>query len=164
MKRRTFIKFTTAWALLLSSNIVIARIISKNNLIILDEILNIIFPKTSTMPSAREFKALNYLVQNISHKTFDDDDKVLIVDGTKDFSESFPEFLDLKEDEKKELIFRIIKNSSYAKSWISKLTYYGVEAMFSDPIYGGNFEQIGWNSVKHNTGYPRPLKTYGQKI
>ncbi|MDY3200059.1 MAG: gluconate 2-dehydrogenase subunit 3 family protein [Arcobacter sp.] len=164
MKRRTFIKFTTVWALLLSSNIVIARIISKNNLIILDEILNIIFPKTSTMPSAREFKALNYLVQNISHKTFDDDDKVLIVDGTKDFIESFPDFLNLKEDEKKELIFRIIKNSSYAKSWISKLTYYGVEAMFSDPIYGGNFEQIGWNSVKHNIGYPRPLKTYGQKI
>jgi gluconate 2-dehydrogenase gamma chain len=164
MKRRTFIKFTTVWALLLSSNIVIARIISKNNLIILDEVLNIIFPKTSTMPSSREFKALNYLVQNISHKTFDDDDKVLIVDGTKDFIESFPEFLNLKEDEKKELIFRIIKNSSYAKSWISKLTYYGVEAMFSDPIYGGNFEQIGWNSVKHNIGYPRPLKTYGQKI
>lgn len=164
MKRRTFIKFTTVWALLLSSNIVIARIISKNNLIILDEILNIIFPKTSTMPSAREFKALNYLVQNISHKTFDDDDKVLIVDGTKDFIESFPDFLNLKEDEKKELIFRIIKNSSYAKSWISKLTYYGVEAMFSDPIYGGNFQQIGWNSVKHNIGYPRPLKTYGQKI
>ncbi|BAK73128.1 gluconate 2-dehydrogenase subunit 3 family protein [Arcobacter sp. L] len=164
MKRRTFIKFTTVWALLLSSNIVIARIISKNNLIILDEILNIIFPKTSTMPSAKEFKALNYLVQNISHKTFDDDDKVLIVDGTKDFIESFPDFLNLKEDEKKELIFRIIKNSSYAKSWISKLTYYGVEAMFSDPIYGGNFEQIGWNSVKHNIGYPRPLKTYGQKI
>lgn len=164
MKRRTFIKFTTVWALLLSSNIVIARIISKNNLIILDEILNIIFPKTSTMPSAREFKALNYLVQNISHKTFDDDDKVLIVDGTKDFIESFPDFLNLKEDEKKELIFRIIKNSSYAKSWISKLTYYGIEAMFSDPIYGGNFQQIGWNSVKHNIGYPRPLKTYGQKI
>ena len=116
------------------------------------------------MPSAKEFKALNYLVQNISHKTFDDDDKVLIVDGTKDFSESFPEFLTLKDEEKKELIFRIIKSSSYAKSWISKLTYYGIEAMFSDPIYGGNFEQIGWNSVKHNIGYPRPLKTYGQKI
>ena len=38
----------------------------------------IVFSKTSTMPSAKEFKALNYLVQNISHKTFDNDDKVLI--------------------------------------------------------------------------------------
>ena len=164
MKRRNFIKFATISAIMLSTPTVIARTFPKNHLEVLDEVLEIVFPKTSTMPSAKEFKALNYLVQNISHKTFDDDDKVLIVDGTKDFSESFPEFLTLKDEEKKELIFRIIKSSSYAKSWISKLTYYGIEAMFSDPIYGGNFEQIGWNSVKHNIGYPRPLKTYGQKI
>ena len=164
MKRRNFIKFATISAIMLSTPTVIARTFPKNHLEVLDEVLEIVFPKTSTMPSAKEFKALNYLVQNISHKTFDDDDKVLIVDGTKDFSESLPEFLTLKDEEKKELIFRIIKSSSYAKSWISKLTYYGIEAMFSDPIYGGNFEQIGWNSVKHNIGYPRPLKTYGQKI
>ena len=164
MKRRNFIKFATISAIMLSTSTVVARTFPKNHLEVLDEVLEIVFPKTSTMPSAKEFKALNYLVQNISHKTFDDDDKVLIVDGTKDFSESFPEFLTLKDEEKKELIFRIIKSSSYAKSWISKLTYYGIEAMFSDPIYGGNFEQIGWNSVKHNIGYPRPLKTYGQKI
>ena len=164
MKRRNFIKFATISAIMLSTPTVVARTFPKNHLEVLDEVLEIVFPKTSTMPSAKEFKALNYLVQNISHKTFDDDDKVLIVDGTKDFSESFPEFLTLKDEEKKELIFRIIKSSSYAKSWISKLTYYGIEAMFSDPIYGGNFEQIGWNSVKHNIGYPRPLKTYGQKI
>ena len=111
MKRRNFIKFSATLALLFSSNVAISRTISKEKLVILDEIFNIIFPKTSTMPSAKEFKALNYLVQNISHKTFDDDDKVLIVDGTKDFSESFPEFLTLKDEEKKELIFRIIKNS-----------------------------------------------------
>ncbi len=164
MKRRNFIKFSATLALLFSSNVAIARTISKEKLVILDEIFNIIFPKTSTMPSAKEFKALNYLVQNISHKTFDDDDKVLIVDGTKDFSESFPEFLTLKDEEKKELIFRIIKSSSYAKSWISKLTYYGIEAMFSDPIYGGNFNQVAWKSVEHFAGIPQPKKTYGQKI
>ena len=164
MKRRNFIKFTTISAILFSTNISIAKNIPNKTLLVLDEVLNIIFPKTSTMPSAKEFKALNYLVQNISHKTFDDDDKVLIVDGTKDFSESFPEFLTLKENEKKELIFEIITNSDYAKSWVSKITYYGIEAMFSDPIYGGNFNQIAWNSVNHAVGIPRPLKTYGQKI
>ncbi len=62
------------------------------------------------------------------------------------------------------MIFEIIKNNEYAKSWISKLSYYGIEAMFSDPIYGGNFNQIGWNSVNHFIGIPRPSKTYGQKI
>jgi gluconate 2-dehydrogenase gamma chain len=164
MKRRTFIKFTTITALLFSTNIVIAREFSKDSLLILDEILNMIFPKTNTMPSAEDFSALSYLVKNISHKSFDNDDKVLIIDGTKDFQNSFPKFLSLDKEKKKELIFSIIKKNQYAKSWISKLSYYGVEAMFSDPLYGGNFNQIGWSSVNHNIGYPQPLKTYGQKI
>ena len=164
MKRRNFIKFTTISAILFSTNISIAKNIPSQTLLVLDEVLNIIFPKTSTMPSAKEFKALEYLIKNISHKTFDNEDKTLILDGTKDFISSFPQFLTLNEKEKKELIFEIIKNSAYAKSWVSKITYYGIEAMLSDPIYGGNFNQIAWNSVNHAVGIPRPLKTYGQKI
>ena len=164
MKRRNFIKFTTISAILFSTNISIAKNIPSQTLLVLDEVLNIIFPKTSTMPSAKEFKALEYLIKNISHKTFDNEDKTLILDGTKDFIGSFPQFLTLNEKEKKELIFEIIKNSAYAKSWVSKITYYGIEAMFSDPIYGGNFNQIAWKSINHAVGIPRPLKTYGQKI
>ena len=164
MKRRNFIKFTTISAILFSINISIAKNIPNKTLLVLDEVLNIIFPKTSTMPSAKEFKALEYLIKNISHKTFDNEDKTLILDGTKDFIGSFPEFLTLNNNEKKELIFEIIKNSAYAKSWVSKITYYGIEAMFSDPIYGGNFNQIAWKSVNHAVGIPQPLKTYGQKI
>ena len=164
MKRRNFIKFTTISAILFSTNISIAKNIPSQILLVLDEVLNIIFPKTSTMPSAKEFKALEYLIKNISHKTFDNEDKTLILDGTKDFISSFSQFLTLKEDEKKELIFEIIKSNEYAKSWASKITYYGIEAMFSDPIYGGNFNQIAWESVNHSIGIPQPLKTYGQKI
>ena len=164
MKRRNFIKFTTISAILFSTNISIAKNIPNKTLLVLDEVLNIIFPKTSTMPSAKEFKALEYLIKNISHKTFDNEDKTLILDGTKDFLGSFPQFLTLKENEKKELIFEIITNNDYAKSWVSKITYYGIEAMFSDPIYGGNFNQVTWKSVEHFAGIPQPKKTYGQKI
>ena len=164
MKRRNFIKFTTISAILFSTNISIAKNIPSQTLLVLDEVLNIIFPKTSTMPNAKEFKALEYLIKNISHKTFDNEDKTLILDGTKDFIGSFPQFLTSNEKEKKELIFEIIKNSAYAKSWVSKITYYGIEAMFSDPIYGGNFNQKGWKSVEHFAGIPEPKKTYGQKI
>ena len=164
MKRRKFIKFTTITALLFSTNVVIAREFSKDSLLILDEVLNIIFPKTNTMPSAKEFEALNYLVKNISHKTFDDNDKILILDGTKDFFDAFPEFLTLNNKEKKELIYSVIKDNSYAKSWVSKLSYYTIEAMFSDPIYGGNTHELGWTSTLHTTGNPRPMKKYGRKI
>ena len=164
MKRRNFIKFTTISAVLFSTNISVAKNITPKDLVILDEVLNVIFPKTKNMPSAKEFKAIEYLVKNISHKTFDDEDKTLITDGTKDFINSFPKFLSLTQEDKKKLIFEIIKDSQYAKSWISKLTYYGIEAMFSDPIYGGNFNQITWKSVNHSAGIPRPKKNYGQKI
>ena len=164
MKRREFIKFTTISAILFSTNISVAKNITPEDLVILDEVLNIIFPKTKNMPSAKEFKATEYLVKNISHKTFDDEDKTLIINGTKDFINSFPEFLSLSPEEKKKLIFEIIQNNQYAKSWISKLSYYGIEAMFSDPIYGGNFNQIAWKSVNHLAGIPQPKKTYGQKI
>lgn len=116
------------------------------------------------MPSAKEFKAVEYLVQNISNKTFDDEDKTLVLQGSKDFLSAFPDFLNLSQEKKRTLIFNVAKNNEYAKSWISKLSYYGIEAMFSDPIYGGNFNQIAWNSVNHSIGIPRPLKTYGQKI
>lgn len=164
MKRRTFIQFTTITTLLFTTNISIAKTIPTNSLLILDEIFEIIFPKTQNMPSSKEFKALEYLVKNISHQTFDDSDKTFILSGAIDFNNSFPDFLKSSKKEKKDLIFSVIKNSSYAKSWISKLTYYGLEAMFSDPIYGGNFNQVAWNSINHKIGYPRPKKTYGQKI
>jgi gluconate 2-dehydrogenase gamma chain len=164
MKRRNFIKFTTISAILFSTNISIAKNIPNKTLLVLDEVLNIIFPKTKNMPSAKEFNAIEYLVKNISHKTFENEDKTLILDGTKDFITAFPQFLTLKQNEKKEFISEIIKNNEYAKSWVSKLSYYGIEAMFSDPLYGGNFNQIGWNSVNHFIGIPRPSKTYGQKI
>ena len=164
MKRREFIKFTTINTILFTTNISVAKNITSNTLIVLDEVLNIIFPKTKNMPSAKEFKALEYLIKNISEKTFNNEDKTLIINGTKDFISSFPEFFTLTKEERKNLILKIIKNSQYAKSWVSKLTYYGIEAMFSDPIYGGNFNQIAWKSVNHTAGIPRPLKTFGQKI
>lgn len=164
MKRRNFIKFTTISVILFSTNISIAKNVTPSNLIVLDEVLNIIFPKTINMPSAKEFKASEYLMKNISEKTFNDEDKTLIIEGTKDFISSFPEFSTSTKEEKKNLIFQIIKDSQYAKSWVSKLTYYGIEAMFSDPIYGGNFNQIAWKSVNHSVGIPQPKKTYGQKI
>jgi len=164
MKRRTFFKFTTISVIALSSKISIAKTIEKNTLVVLDEIYEILFPKTSTMPSAKEFNAINYLLENINHKSFLDYDKNLIIQGTKDFISNFPDFLNLSKKEKKELIYSIVNTNDYAQTWISKLLTFGIEALFSDPIYGGNTSQVGWNSINHNIGYPRAKKRYGQKL
>jgi hypothetical protein len=50
------------------------------------------------------------------------------------------------------------------EKWLSRLIYYTIEAMFSDPIYGGNTYELGWTSTLHTTGNPRPMKKYGRKI
>lgn len=164
MKRRVFIKFASVNTLLFSSNIAIAKSINKDTLAVLDEVYEILFPKTNTMPSSKEFGALEFLVKNINHKSFDDYDKNLVLEGTKDFHSTFPSFLNLKSKEKKQIIEDVINTNDYAQSWLSKLIYYAFEALLSDPLYGGNKNQIGWKSVNHKIGYPRPKLTYGQKI
>jgi len=164
MKRRLFIKFTAVSGLLFSSNLSFARNIPSDTLKILDEVYIILFPKTSTMPSAKEFGAIEFLVKNINHKSFDDYDKNLVLNGAKDFYSSFPSFLEISKEEKSKIIHDIVNTNDYAQTWLSKLIYYGFEALLADPIYGGNKKQIGWSSVNHKIGYPRPKLTYGLKV
>lgn len=164
MKRREFIKFTAIGIITLNSSTVFAKVLTKESLVVLDEVFEVLFPKTSQMPSSKEFGALNFLVKNIAHKSFDNSDKTFIIQGLKDFTSSFPSFMHLNKNEKKVLIEEISNTNEYAQSWLSKLIYYGIEAMLGDPMYGGNKKQIGWNSVKHKAGYPRPKLKYGQKL
>jgi hypothetical protein len=164
MKRRNFIKFTSISLLFFSKELLVAKSINKNSLLVLEEIYEILFPKTSTMPSAKEFNALLYLSTNINHKSFLDYDRDLITQGTKDFISNFPDFLSLKKSDKSKLIHEIVNTNDYAQSWISLLMKFGIEAMFADPIYAGNTNQIVWKSIDHKIGYPRPKKKYGQRL
>lgn len=164
MKRRNFLKFSLLSGMIINSKFTFAKVISKKTYLILDEVYKILFPKTNNMPGAKEFDVLNFLIKNINHKTFEDYDKTLILSGTDDFFYTFPNFLKIKQEEKIKIIKEIINTNEYAQTWLSKLIYYGIEAMLSDPIYGGNTKQIAWNSLNHNIGYPQPSKKYGEKL
>ena len=164
MKRRNFIKFSSISLLFFSKELLVAKKIDQNSLLVLEEIYEILFPKTSTMPGAKEFNALLYLTSNINHKSFLDYDRNLVTQGSKDFISNFPNFLALDKNDKSKLIHEIVNSNDYAQSWLSKLMQFGIEAMFADPIYGGNTNQIVWNSIDHKIGYPRPKKQYGQRL
>lgn len=131
--------------------------------LIINNIFDILFPKTSTMPSAKEFNATSYLQINLKHKSFDKDDREYILQGAIDFNDSFPNFLNANEREKQKIIERT-KNGEYGESWLTKLVYYGIEAMLSDPIYGGNTDEIAWKSLNHQTGRPQPKQKYAKVI
>lgn len=129
----------------------------------IQEVQNILLPKTSQMPSAKEFGSVAYLKQNVDHKTFDKDDLELILNGAKVFAKTFPEFFESRKKVKLEIV-KEANNSEYGNSWLNILVYYAIEAMLSDPIYGGNKFQSGWMALKHKAGIPRPKKKYGAKI
>ena len=40
--------------------------------------------------------------------------------------------------------------------WLRELIHYILEALLSDPVYGGNPGGIGWRWLEHRPGYKRP--------
>lgn len=157
-----FIKLTTLTPIIINSYM-LAKDVNDDIWTTILEVQNILLPKTSKMPSAKEFGSVSYLKQNIDHQTFDKDDLELILNGAKVFKETFPEFFNVSKEEKFDIVEEA-NQSDYGNSWLNILVYYGIEAMLSDPIYGGNKFQSGWMALKHKAGIPRPKKKYGAKI
>ncbi len=163
MQRR---KFIITSALISLSTTLNSKDVEKsdvNSWLILEEVLEILFPKTKTMPSSKEFSAMTYLKEVFSHKSFEKQDKELLLQGALDFFDTFPKFLISNKKEKEEFVKRA-SESSYGRMWLNSLIYYGVEAMLSDPIYGGNRDKIGWESLNHQTGKPQPKQKYAKVL
>ncbi|AXH16195.1 hypothetical protein CP985_00350 [Malaciobacter mytili LMG 24559] len=157
MKRRDFLVTS---ALLATTTLLNAK---EDNLpwIIIEEVFEVLFPKTNNMPSSKEFGALNYLYQNSKEKSFDKSDLEYLLQGALDFNSSFPLFLKASKKQKEEIIQEVSLNS-YGESWLSLLIYYGIEAMLSDPIYGGNKNEIGYKALNFQAGNPKPKVKYGK--
>lgn len=49
-----------------------------------------------------------------------------------------------------------ISRSQAGERWLSFLLTYLIEALLSDPVYGGNPDGIGWKWLQHIPGFPRP--------
>lgn len=164
MKRRDFISITALTSVSVSFNT--KELLAKEEIstwLILDEVFQILFPKTKNMPSAKEFNAIAFLKEVSSHDSFDKDDKELLFQGAKDFNNNFPKFLRSNQKEKEKFIQRA-NESSYGQEWLNKVIYYGIEAMLSDPIYGGNTNEIAWKSLDHETGKPQPKAKYAKRV
>lgn len=165
MKRRDFVLGSSILCLGITS--LSSKEISKNDnalsWLIIDKVFDILFPKTKNMPSAKEFAATSYLKINSTHKTFNKDDILYILEGAQDFNSAFSTFLQENIEEQTNIISRV-NGSEHGQEWLTKLVYYGIEAMLSDPIYGGNKNEIAWKSLQHETGRPQPKVKYAKVI
>ncbi|MEE8341364.1 MAG: gluconate 2-dehydrogenase subunit 3 family protein [Candidatus Neomarinimicrobiota bacterium] len=119
-----------------------------------------LFPKSNDSPGANDINALHYLHFVLTDPDIDEDNKNLLISGIDwleeechmTYNKSFINLLSQERDQ----IFRIIEDSNWGYRWLSLNLIYIFEALLSDPIYGGNPNEIGWRWLEHAPGFPRP--------
>lgn len=114
------------------------------------------FPKGLKAPSALEFGATNYLLMVSSHSSFVKSDLKFLLYGADLLINRENGFITMSIKERDRALREFVNSSSKAENWASLLLYYTLEALLSDPIYGGNRDELGWRCLGHHTGQPQP--------
>ncbi len=131
---------------------------------IIQAIQDVLFPKGLEAPSALEFGATNYLLRVSSHSSFVEFDLKFLIYGTNLLIEEERDFLSMNAIDKDKALKNFISKSQKNKNWLSLLLYYTIEALLSDPIYGGNRDELGWRWLGHHSGKPKPQKPFGEIV
>ncbi len=119
-----------------------------------------LFPADETSPGAQDISALRFMQNILAAPDVIEKQKKFILEGVgwlndlsvKDFKMPFVKL----NIENKEKILRKIEGSSAGTQWLSVMLTYLIEALLSDPVYGGNKDQKGWKWLQHQPGFPTP--------
>lgn len=127
---------------------------------ILEFTLNYIWPNDGNGPGIESANVMHFFLWVLSDKNFDPEIKQYLYNGMTWVDETATEnyyrhFEKLKRNEKEEL-FAKITETDWGDGWISKIINFIFEALFSDPIYGSNPDNISYKWLQHNPGFPRP--------
>lgn len=126
-----------------------------------------LFPDDGDGPSANDLNVVTYLEWAMSDtKNIADGDGEFIIQGigwlnqfaNDDYGNNFT---NLSVDTQHTIIQQTAKSDA-GERWLALLIYYLIEALTLDPFYGGNTNQIGWQWLQHQGGFPQPItgKTY----
>jgi gluconate 2-dehydrogenase gamma chain len=128
-----------------------------------------LFPKDSDCPGAADINAAAYLETAITAPGIDPDTRNTIVNGIGRLQAASRErfdmqFIDLNDGQREQQLRYLADKTRWGRAWLSLLLYYIFEALLSDPVYGGNPDEIGWRWLQHQPGFPQPPadKIYGR--
>ena len=164
MKRRKFLILGSVFGL--SSSL-----LGKNNNVVFSKSLKSVektiqsvqqhlFPEGSQIPSARSMNVTQFLLETITHPSYDKDIRVFVIEGAEELeSREDGKFTSLSEKEK-ERALRSYEETHYGSNWLSRIMTLTMEGIFSDPIYGSNIKETGWKALGSYGGLPRPTTRY----
>jgi gluconate 2-dehydrogenase gamma chain len=121
---------------------------------------NHLFPSDPAAPGAVEINTTSYLHDYLSNPTTDPVDTSFIRQGVIDLellakTETGKQFIDLSNQQRENLL-RQYEQQREGRRWLTTILNYVLEALLTDPVYGGNTEGIGWKWLEHRAGQPRP--------
>jgi len=131
---------------------------------VIEAVQETLFPKGLKAPSASLFGATNYLLRVSTHSSFVKSDLKFLYYGADLLIDYENDFLTINPKEQDQVLRDFVNSSAKAENWVALLLFYTLEALLSDPIYGGNRDQIGWRWLNHNTGQPQPQKKFSEVV
>ena len=119
-----------------------------------------LFPASDNSPDAKTINATAYLKSITEWPGVDKSDKKFIIDGVSWLNGVAnklykQQFKDLNVDQK-ETVLRLVEKSRAGENWLALILLYLMEALLTDPVYGGNVNGAGWKWLEHQPGFPRP--------
>jgi len=131
---------------------------------VIEAVQEVLFPKGLKAPSASEFGATNYLATVTTHSSFWQEDLKFLHFGTELLINEEPTFLSMNPKEQDEALRNFIEKNDKNENWVALLLFYTLEALLSDPLYGGNRSESGWKWLGHNSGQPQPKKMFAEEV
>lgn len=148
-----------------SSDLKALQIKINNNLFsinteLLQQLLNILFPKSTIAPSALELKADIYYLWYLQDNRLKPKKREYLVYGLDKIQKYAIDnldsnFIDLPLQKQEEII-KFISTTKWGKNYLSSLMTIIFEAMFANPVYESNPDKIGWQWLNFKGGYPEP--------
>jgi len=118
------------------------------------------FPKGSKLPSAKTMNVTQFLLETITHRSFDKDIRAFVLEGAEELiSREKGRFTSMTHRDKEKAL-RAYEETNYGSSWLSRIMTLTMEGMFSDPVYGSNVNEAGWKAINAYGGFPRPKTRY----
>lgn len=119
-----------------------------------------LFPDDGDGPDARSIHATRYLKFVLDAPDTDPEVRTFILRGVDwlnrlAISHYTAVFTGCTASEQHSLLHEI-SHSRAGERWMSYLLTYIFEALLSDPVYGGNTNEIGWQWLQYIPGFPRP--------